>query len=306
MSDMDPVLKLAPVPVLFIDPGRTIIALNERGTALLGANPGDHLDSFVHADSLEQLQRVLELPHETFELQLQLDQGQKAVEAFGFPGDDDEHHVIFFLDISEKVALGRQLRSTRQPSRRLFNQLHAANTSVVGYAELISMMLDEEPIITGERLTVIRRYHKELQKALDSIDRLLKFERLGGRRPDPSAVPINRKHVLVVDDEPPISDYVAELMRGLQHKVSAFSDGSDALKFLKDNLDRIDLVIADHRMPGVTGAELADVLHQERSDVPVVLCSEEDISVLARDRQTYHCPKPIDITELTRMVGELI
>jgi response regulator RpfG family c-di-GMP phosphodiesterase len=66
--------------------------------------------------------------------------------------------------------------------------------------------------------------------------------------------PMNHKHsVLIVDDNPNVLDV---LKRILESEYSAFTcvNGQQALKIMKEN--DIALVIADHRMPGMKGAEL--------------------------------------------------
>lgn len=299
-------LRRAPVGVVVLDGDRRIEIFNDAAKTLLDCKPGTAFPEYVHATSADALARVFADPPAPRELQIVMPDGGKAtvVEARSTPVDD-QRSALFLLDVAEKIALERQLRSLREPSRRLMHELHTANTTMLGYAELIAVMLEEEPVMTNERLVVVRRYHTEMRKALENVNRLLKREREGGMRPDATAIPLNRKHVVVVDDERAISEFLAELMRGLQHKVSVFSNARDAVEFCERNLNSIDLVITDDRMPDVTGPQLADSVHAIRSEVPVVMCSEEPRELELRDG-TYACPKPIDINELSRLVNELI
>lgn len=298
-------LRRAPIGVVILDADRRIESTNEQAKMLLHCEPGTWFPDYVHETSADALTLVLSAGTPQ-ELQLVVAAASKAkvVEARSIPVDDGRT-ALFLLDVSEKVALERQLRSLRQPSRKLMHELHTANTTMMGYAELVAVMLDEEPVMTNERLVVVRRYHSEMRKALENVNRLLKRERQGGMRPDATAIPLNRKHVVVVDDESTVAEFVAELMRGLQHKVSAFSDAQDAVRFCERNLNSIDLVITDHRMPDVTGPQLAESIHAIRSEVPVVMFTEEPGEFEQGDG-TYACQKPIDINELTHLVNELI
>ncbi|MEX0942469.1 MAG: response regulator [Pseudomonadales bacterium] len=296
-------LAHAPVGVILLNANLVIEKVNATAIEILGSVPGTNIMDLVHPDTATVFGQMLLDHKQPVELRLKVDLGSKVVEAMSLP-PEDERQVLFVTDISEKVALGRQLRMSRYPSKKIMGQLRAANTTMLGYAELIAVLLDEEPVIAGDRLSVVKRYHKELRKSLDTVDRLLKQERLGGRRSDPT-VPLNHRHVVIVDDEVAITEYIAELMRGMRYRVSPFSNASEAITFCLDNASDIDLVIADHRMPQFSGQELAAALHNVRAEIPVILCSEQDDTITS-DSQTYHCEKPIDINDLTRMVSDLI
>lgn len=298
-------LEGAPVGVVSLDNNREITATNYAARKLLDCDPGDPFAAFVHPDGIDRFEQLLAEPGGTAELQLGLGIGNKFVEATCIPIETGRT-ILFLNDISEKVALSRQLMSTRLPSKRLLHALQTANTTLLGYEELISVMLDEEPVVSGERLTVIKRYHKEMRRCLDTIERLLKMERLGGKRPEGRATPINRKHVVVIDDEIVIAEYLSELMRGMQYKVTIFADPREGLDFCIQNAASLHLVITDYRMPGLSGLDLATTLHESRAELPVVVCAEERIDEVSANEQTYVCLKPLDINELTRMVGELI
>lgn len=296
-------LAHAPVGVISVNADLLMESANATARTILSTDPGANLRDLIHPDTEALFDELLHKYKQPVELRLTMDLGSKVVEAISLPPENGRQ-VLFVTDISEKVALGRQLRSSRYPSKKIIGQLHAANTTMLGYAELIAVMLDEEPVVAGDRLTVVKRYHKELRKSMDTIDRLLKQERLGGRRLD-QAVPLNRKHVVVVDDEIALAEYIAELMRGMQYRVSSFSSARDAFTFCIDNANDIDLLIADHRMPDLSGQELAVALHDLHAQIPVVLCSEED-NATTSDSHIYHCEKPIDINDLTRIVSDLL
>jgi PAS domain S-box-containing protein len=91
---------------------------------------------------------------------------------------------------------------------------------------------------------------------------------------DPTATPIARgrgERVLVVDDEEALVAVTAEVLKHIGYEPVACSDGSAALAAF--DLGRIDAVVADEVMPGITGTQLARELRSRRADLPIVLVS---------------------------------
>ncbi len=302
---MKDVLAAAPVGVVGIDGQGAIDWVNDAAFELIGCIMGRQIVEYIHPDATSRFEQLSEIPGDTAELHLKGHNGTKVASVVSVL-TEERRQFFFFTDVSEKNALSRQLRATQEPSKKLLHQLHTANTTMIGYAELISVMLDEEESLDGERLTVVRRYHKEITRCQQTIDRLLKVARHGGRRPDAGAtVPINRRHVVVIDDESEVAEYVTELMKGLQHRVTTFTDGDEAASFLKKNAESIDLVITDYNMPSVTGLDLAAQVHAVRESLPILICPEQELS-LSDEEQLFQCQKPLDINELIQIVTELV
>ena len=91
---------------------------------------------------------------------------------------------------------------------------------------------------------------------------------------DAAAGPIQRGHgerVLVVDDEEALVAVTSEVLRHIGYQPLGCSDGAAALAAFE--AERIDAVIADEVMPGLTGTELARALRRHRADLPIVLMS---------------------------------
>ncbi|MCB1692496.1 MAG: response regulator [Pseudomonadales bacterium] len=304
-AGIDRLLEGAPIGIVALDSEGRVVSANHAARVMLSCDQGEPFVRYIHQDSRERFDRLVAEPRSSVELQLALDVGTKFAEVTCIPVETGDT-VLFIADVSEKVALSRQLMSTRLPSRRLLHALQTANTTMGGYHELIGVMLEEEAVVAGERLTVIKRYHKEILRSLETVDRLLKMERLGGKRPDATTIPLNRKQVVVIDDETAIAEFIAELMRGMRHKVTTFADAGEALAFCIENGPDLHLVIVDHRMPVLSGTEFIERLHARHKTLPVILCTDDaSLSSNAEDL-TYLCHKPLDINELTRMVGELI
>ena len=83
-------------------------------------------------------------------------------------------------------------------------------------------------------------------------------------------------HVLVVDDERPALDELAFLLER-DHRVGSVTtagSAAEALRALQEG--GVDAVFTDIRMPGLSGLELARVLSQFRTPVPVVFITAHD------------------------------
>jgi signal transduction histidine kinase len=83
---------------------------------------------------------------------------------------------------------------------------------------------------------------------------------------------MGRATVLLVDDDALVCDGTAAMLEDLGHTVIEATSAPAALRMLESNAD-IDLVITDHAMPGMTGVELARVVHDLYPDLPVVLAT---------------------------------
>jgi PAS domain S-box-containing protein len=91
---------------------------------------------------------------------------------------------------------------------------------------------------------------------------------------DTAAQPIARgrgERVLVVDDEEALVAVTSEVLKRIGYEPVACSDGTAALAAF--DIGRIDAVIADEVMPGISGTQLARALRSRRADLPIVLVS---------------------------------
>jgi CheY-like chemotaxis protein len=79
--------------------------------------------------------------------------------------------------------------------------------------------------------------------------------------------------VLVVDDDLLVSAGTAAMLEDLGHRVVEASSGTQALEALRSGAPRIDVVITDHAMPGMTGLELARRIQETFPRMPIILAS---------------------------------
>jgi len=114
--------------------------------------------------------------------------------------------------------------------------------------------------------------------------------------------------ILLVDDDSDVRAVSAEMLRGAGHAVIEASSGAAALERLEHEGDRIDLMVVDAAMPGMTGFELAKRARRERSGLPVMFMTGfADAPMLAEDAgQDAILRKPFHEGELAAMVARAL
>ena len=75
--------------------------------------------------------------------------------------------------------------------------------------------------------------------------------------------------ILVVDDEQLVRSLTVQVLERAGHDVVSVADAKGALELLER--ERVDLVVSDVVMPGLTGVELLNELRDLQPDLPVVL-----------------------------------
>jgi DNA-binding response OmpR family regulator len=78
-----------------------------------------------------------------------------------------------------------------------------------------------------------------------------------------------KKHILVVDDEPVIREYLTEMLRIERFSPLAAGSGKEALEILAQST--VQAVISDITMPGMDGLELLVEVKQKYDHLPVIL-----------------------------------
>ncbi|TAN66773.1 MAG: response regulator [Methylobacter sp.] len=127
--------------------------------------------------------------------------------------------------------------------------------------------------------------------------------------PLPSISGGNGARILVVDDEPALVHYLADLLEGQNYVVDVYTDSVEALNYFRTNPQGIDAVITDQTMPNKSGIEIADAMLALRPDLPVFLCSGYSDSIdestqLFGIRRFFN--KPVSATELLIALNEEI
>lgn len=79
-------------------------------------------------------------------------------------------------------------------------------------------------------------------------------------------------HIVVVDDDPLVLNATGAVLQDLGHCVTELASAEEALQVLETQQD-IDILITDHAMPGMTGAQLVSEVNIRWPALPVVLAT---------------------------------
>jgi two-component system, cell cycle sensor histidine kinase and response regulator CckA len=116
--------------------------------------------------------------------------------------------------------------------------------------------------------------------------------------------------LLVVEDEDLVRALAVRALRSFGYTCHQARDADEALRLLHDPEVRVDLVITDVVMPGLSGRDLGERLAREHPDIPVVYTSgftDEDVirrGMLEEGRPFLQ--KPFTPHELARAVREAL
>ena len=115
--------------------------------------------------------------------------------------------------------------------------------------------------------------------------------------------------ILLVEDEPTVKRTIARILNAAGYSVLEASDGTEALTIAERHGDRIDLLLTDYLMPGVTGDELAREVQAKQPDIRVLLMS--GYLGNSADHRALHAtnallPKPFTANALMSRVREAL
>ncbi|KAH6817394.1 response regulator 12 [Perilla frutescens var. frutescens] len=115
--------------------------------------------------------------------------------------------------------------------------------------------------------------------------------------------------VLAVDDNPICLKLLETLLRKCQYHVTTTSQARMALKMLRENKDRFDLVISDVHMPDMDGFKLLELVGLEM-DLPVIMLSaNSDPKLVMKGISHGACDylvKPVRVEELRNIWQHVI
>lgn len=87
---------------------------------------------------------------------------------------------------------------------------------------------------------------------------------------------MNRDYIriLLVDDEEVLADLVREILEDVGYKVTIFTSSPAALQAFSAAPATFDLIVADEKMPEMSGTDLAQEIMEIRPSVPVILYTD--------------------------------
>lgn len=114
--------------------------------------------------------------------------------------------------------------------------------------------------------------------------------------------------ILICEDEYTIREPMAQLL-GETHKVILACNGTEALQNYFDN--KIDLIITDLLMPGLTGIELINKVKEIDNRVKIIalsaLLGQQDINEMVLEAGADLClAKPVSLSKLIESINNLL
>jgi CheY-like chemotaxis protein len=114
------------------------------------------------------------------------------------------------------------------------------------------------------------------------------------------------RHYLLVDDNRPFADNLAEIIADQGDRVTVATSGPEALELVRST--RFDAVLTDMRMPGMSGAELVHRLRRVDPGLPAIVVTAyigDDALAMARAEGLLAAlQKPIDLPHLLELLGQ--
>jgi PAS domain S-box-containing protein len=118
---------------------------------------------------------------------------------------------------------------------------------------------------------------------------------------------VRGRRVLVVDDDPPVREITATMLRTMGAEVVEAGSGGAALELLDAGARDFDLLVVDFAMPGMNGAELAVTTAKKWPDLPILFVTGyADLSAISSVSEERIVQKPFRGGELQRKIGRLL
>lgn len=123
-----------------------------------------------------------------------------------------------------------------------------------------------------------------------------------------AAIADQSKTVLIVDDDPLVTQSIQHLLKRMGVRSMAASQWAEAIEILER--DQPDLMMLDLRMPNVAGETLLEFVRESGHDLPVVVVSgslgDVDLEHLRGLGVKRFVPKPFSIDQLRAIIEEQI
>ena len=127
---------------------------------------------------------------------------------------------------------------------------------------------------------------------------------------DQDVIPLGKETILFVDDEETIVRLGKELLSSLGYTVEVHTNSQEALHAFRQDPQRIDLVITDQAMPGLTGEALSRELLRIRPELPIILCTGFSHIMTAEKAKALgiqaYLMKPLAIRDLAPIVRHVL
>ena len=116
--------------------------------------------------------------------------------------------------------------------------------------------------------------------------------------------------ILLVEDEDPVRIFSSRALQNKGYTILEAASGEEALTIMEEQGDRIDMIITDVVMPGITGPSMIEEVMKSYPDIHVIFISGygEDafVSSYGSKREFHFLPKPFNLNQLAVKVKEVL
>jgi CheY-like chemotaxis protein len=116
--------------------------------------------------------------------------------------------------------------------------------------------------------------------------------------------------ILLIDDEEMVLEVGLKMLDKLGYSVLQARNGSEAVKIYKKNKDKINLVVLDMVMPGMSGSEVYDKIKEINRSVKTLLSSGYSMDGEAKEILKRGCEgfiqKPFNLKEFSEKIREIL
>lgn len=116
--------------------------------------------------------------------------------------------------------------------------------------------------------------------------------------------------ILLVDDEEAVLRTAERVLTRAGYRVLAVSTGPAALELARTSQERIDALVTDVEMPGMSGPELVEAIGAHRPGLAVLFLSgyssDEVLQEVVRGMEVPFLQKPFTMEELTVKIRQVL
>jgi PAS domain S-box-containing protein len=119
------------------------------------------------------------------------------------------------------------------------------------------------------------------------------------------ALVAGRGHILLADDDPVLRRMLEDALAKLGYRVTACSDGAEALTLYREAPQTIDLVFLDVMMPSLSGLSVLATMREQNPEVRAVLCSARPLETNGPTAcgAFAFLQKPFSLAEMARVIA---
>jgi two-component system cell cycle sensor histidine kinase/response regulator CckA len=112
--------------------------------------------------------------------------------------------------------------------------------------------------------------------------------------------------VLLAEDDSVVRLMLERILKQGGYDLVVAADGQEALQKSDEHKGRIDILVADVQMPGMTGRDLAQEIRKSRPDLRVILLSASMQGLLVLDSTWHFIQKPFLARALLERIVDVV